>query len=220
MNHWLSHRQGRASCRGNGRVVGRFCRVWQLTRWGLRGPWRAIVHGVARVGHDLATKPPPLKCAISSLGKTKRRNHAASSWIWKSRAKCATGWKMSLPLEQELHRDHREYAEGFYTILNSESKSCSVTLDSVGPHGLYSPWNSPGQNIGVGSLSFSRDLPNPGIKPRSPALQADSLPAELPGKPNIKHQFSSVQSLSRVRLFGTPWTIQSVEFSRPKYWSG
>ena len=27
------------------------------------------------------------------------------------------------------------------------------------------------------------DLPNPGIKPRSPALQEDSLPTELPGKP-------------------------------------
>ena len=27
------------------------------------------------------------------------------------------------------------------------------------------------------------DLPDPGIKPRSPALQAGSLPAELPGKP-------------------------------------
>ena len=27
------------------------------------------------------------------------------------------------------------------------------------------------------------DLPNPGIKPRSPALQADSLPSEPPGKP-------------------------------------
>jgi len=26
------------------------------------------------------------------------------------------------------------------------------------------------------------DLPNPGIKPRSLALQEDSLPAELPGK--------------------------------------
>ena len=26
-------------------------------------------------------------------------------------------------------------------------------------------------------------LPNPGIKPRSPALQADSLPAVSPGKP-------------------------------------
>ena len=42
------------------------------------------------------------------------------------------------------------------------------------------------------------DLPNPGIEPRSPTLQADSLPAELPGNP--------VQSLSRVRLFATSWT--------------
>jgi len=27
------------------------------------------------------------------------------------------------------------------------------------------------------------DLPDPGIKPRSPALQADSLPSEPPGNP-------------------------------------
>ena len=27
------------------------------------------------------------------------------------------------------------------------------------------------------------DLPNPGVKPRSPALQVDSLPSEPPGKP-------------------------------------
>ena len=27
------------------------------------------------------------------------------------------------------------------------------------------------------------DLPDPGIEPRSPALQADSLPSEPPGKP-------------------------------------
>ena len=30
---------------------------------------------------------------------------------------------------------------------------------------------------------FSRDLPNPGIEPRPPTLQADSLPAEPQGKP-------------------------------------
>ena len=28
------------------------------------------------------------------------------------------------------------------------------------------------------------------------------------------------KSLSHVRLFATPWTTQSVEFSRPEYWSG
>ena len=32
-------------------------------------------------------------------------------------------------------------------------------------------------------MTSPRDLPNPGIKPRSPALQADSLPSEPPGKP-------------------------------------
>ena len=26
-----------------------------------RGAWQATVHGLARVGHDLATKPPPLR---------------------------------------------------------------------------------------------------------------------------------------------------------------
>ena len=51
--------------------------------------------------------------------------------------------------------------------------------NSLQPHRLYSPWNSSGQDIGV---PFSVD-PNPGIKPRSPALQVDSLPAELSRKP-------------------------------------
>ena len=32
-------------------------------------------------------------------------------------------------------------------------------------------------------MPFSRDLPNPGIQPRSPALQEDSLPSEPPGNP-------------------------------------
>ena len=30
------------------------------------------------------------------------------------------------------------------------------------------------------------DLPNPGIEPRSPALQAESLPTELQGKPSFR----------------------------------
>ena len=34
------------------------------------------------------------------------------------------------------------------------------------------------------------DLPNPGIEPGSPELQADSLPAELPGKPEQEPEVS------------------------------
>ena len=37
----------------------------------------------------------------------------------------------------------------------------------------------------MGCISFSRDVPDPGIELESPALQADSLPSELPGKPHF-----------------------------------
>jgi len=32
------------------------------------------------------------------------------------------------------------------------------------------------------AISFPGDLPDPGIKPGSPTLQADTLPSEPPGK--------------------------------------
>ena len=41
------------------------------------------------------------------------------------------------------------------------------------------------------AISFPGDLPNPGIEPKSPALQADSLPTELQGGPIFhESQFS------------------------------
>ena len=52
------------------------------------------------------------------------------------------------------------------------------------PWTIYSPWNSPGQNTGLGSLSLLQGIvPTQGSKPRSPTLQSDSLPAEPQGKP-------------------------------------
>ena len=41
----------------------------------------------------------------------------------------------------------------------SESERRSVVSDSLQPHGLYySPWNSPGQKTGVGSLSLLQGI--------------------------------------------------------------
>ena len=70
----------------------------------------------------------------------------------------------------------------------SESVNRSVVSDSLRPHVAHqAPL----------SMQFSRqeywsglafpppgDVPHPGIKPRSPALQADSLPSQPPGKPH------------------------------------
>ena len=52
--------------------------------------------------------------------------------------------------------------------------------DSLGPDGLQAarllcPWNSTLNNTGVVAISFSRGSSQPGIKPGSPTLQADSL---------------------------------------------
>ena len=46
----------------------------------------------------------------------------------------------------------------FFAALKNWSESHSVVSDSLGPHGLYSPWNSPGWNTGVGSLSLLQGI--------------------------------------------------------------
>ena len=67
---------------------------------------------------------------------------------------------------------------------------------------LWFPGNSPGKKTGVGSHSFpsSGDLPDPGIKPMSPALKADSLPSELPEKPPINRN-TVIAKLQRTYMF-------------------
>ena len=73
--------------------------------------------------------------------------------------------------------------------LSALSVSSSVVSDSLRPHGLTVARQAPL------SMEFSRqeywsrlpfpsagDLPNPEVEPGSPALRADSLPSEPPGK--------------------------------------
>ena len=68
--------------------------------------------------------------------------------------------------------------------------SCSVASNSLRPHGLqptrlFCPWGFSKQEYWSGlPCPLLGDLPNnPGIKPRSPTLQANSLPSEPLGKP-------------------------------------
>jgi len=90
-----------------------------------------------------------------------------------------------LPHSSNIWSNNLNYFNNFPAFLKVKwSESHSVVSCNLWPLGLYSPWNSPGQNTGVGSLYLlQRNIPNPGIRPRSPSLQVDSLPAEPPGKP-------------------------------------
>ena len=87
---------------------------------------------------------------------------------------------------------------------------CSVRSNSLQPRGLQAtrllyPWEFSRQEYQSGlPCPPPRDLPNPGIKPRSPALQADSLPAELPGKPICSPKQPLIQFLSlQIFIFWT-----------------
>jgi len=46
------------------------------------------------------------------------------------------------------------------------------------------------------------DLPNPGIKPRSAILQADSFPAEPQGKPKLQKVMANIQFAKSLNIKG------------------
>ena len=59
------------------------------------------------------------------------------------------------------------------------------------------------------------DLPNPGKEARSPALQADSLPAEPPGKPTN----TGVGSLSLLQQTFPTRNLTGVSFSAGRFFT-
>ena len=69
-------------------------------------------------------------------------------------------------------------------LLQCAVHSCVRLFETPWTARLLCPWNFPGKNTGVPFLP-PEDLPDPGIKPGSPPLQADSLPSEPPGKPLV-----------------------------------
>ena len=86
--------------------------------------------------------------------------------------------------------------------VKSESESRSVLSGYLWPPWIpYSPWNFPGQNTGVGSLFLQGNLPNPGIKARSPTLQVDSLPTEAWSVSAAITKYHRLGSLSNGNFF-------------------
>ena len=81
------------------------------------------------------------------------------------------------------------------TLCDPMDCSCQAPLSmefSRQEHWSGLPFPSPG------------DLPNPGIKPGSPASQADSLPSEPPGKPTFKDYIPFIIVIKYWLLYNSP----------------
>ena len=103
----------------------------------------------------------------------------------------------------------------YLTHGESDSVNHSVVFDSLQPHELYTTrLECPGRHHATLSMEFSRleywsgqpflspgDLPDPGIESRYPALKADSLPSEPPGKP--------IWHVERIQLFLVICAVQA-----------
>ena len=104
-------------------------------------------------------------------------------------------------------------------VWNEVTQSCPTLCDPVGcslpgssVHGILQA-----RILEWVAIPSPGDLPNPGIKPGSPTLKADSLLSEPPGKPNI-HMLQK-QILFHAHLPYSKASL-SMEFSRQEYWSG
>ena len=66
------------------------------------------------------------------------------------------------------------------------SESSSAMSDSLWPHGLYTPWNSLGQNTGMGSLSLLQGIfPTQGSNPGVPYCRRVLYQLSHKGSPRI-----------------------------------
>ena len=73
------------------------------------------------------------------------------------------------------HLTHVRMSEGHLVVSNS-----------LRPHGLYSLWNSPGQNTGVGSLSLLQEIfQTQGLNPRLPRCRRILYQVSHKGSPRI-----------------------------------
>ena len=79
-------------------------------------------------------------------------------------------WRAAIHGVSKNQTQLSNWTELNWTVLKvKESESRLVISDSLQPHGLNSPWNSPGQNTGVGSRSLLQGIfPTQGSNPGLP----------------------------------------------------
>ena len=99
-------------------------------------------------------------------------------------------------------------------IFEHECESLSVVSDSLQLHGLYSPWNSPGQNTGVGSLTLLQGIfPTQESNPGLPECRQILYQLSHKGSPRreqcsfkfLSHYFKIWRFHEQIRIFSPSW---------------
>ena len=103
----------------------------------------------------------------------------------------------------------------YYSQVESESRS--AMSDSLRPHGLYSAWDSPGQNTGVGGRSLlQRIFPTQGRDPGLPHCRRILHQLSHQGSPGVTSGKESIGQFRRHKSCGfDPW-IRKIPWRRAR----
>ena len=118
---------------------------------------------------------PPLALFLVMLPKGHLTSHfrmSSSRWVWVITPSWLSGLWRSFLYSYSVYSCH------FFLISSASVKSI--------PFLSFMPFPYP------------RDLPDPGTESRSPALQAESLPSESPGKPTNLYMMVTESSYTKV----------------------
>ena len=125
-------------------------------------------HKVSSHKHDVCLNlcyNPVLREETETAHRPQRRKNLGCSYP-------TVHWLQAVKVKAAAHRPQRRKNLGcsYPTVhwLQAVKVKAAESCPTLRPHGLYSPWNSPGQNTGVGSLSLLQGIfptqgPNPGL---------------------------------------------------------
>ena len=106
------------------------------------------------------------------------------------------------------------------TLTLKWSESCSVVSDSFWPHGLYNPWNSSGQNTGVGSLFLLHGIfPTQGSNPGLPHCRQILYQLSHKGSPELEGKVLIWDLFFLILIFSPiNFVLNNILDPFPKFW--
>ena len=111
------------------------------------------------------------------------REHLMQKWKWKSLSHVQLCDRMDCTVHGILQARVMEWVA--FPFSRGSSQPRDQTQASLNAGGFFTSWatREAQEYWSRQPIPSPGDLPDPGIKPRSPSTQVDSLPAEPPGKP-------------------------------------
>ena len=188
-------------------------KLWKIIKW--------LLFQVTKFWHDLL---PSIRChgITNSRGKSKNSDRFYFLGLWITvDGDCSHEFKRCLLLGRKTMTNldsvwkSRDISLPTKVHIFKVKVKVTVVSNSLWPHGQYNPWNSPGQNTGVGNLSllqgtFSTQGSNTGLPHRRQILYQLSHKGSPRILEQVAYPISSGSSQSRNQPGSPPLQTDSL----------